>query len=409
MVKKKKMEKLKIKSTMVEEGSTIKKERKILRKEKERRYRPCTLNLQELDFTLRGFRVLRFFVYGVMAAPAAKKLNLITKMALQTAGNAKVCWYPGHMVKAMRDIQQRFKYVDLVLEIRDARIPLSSANDELGEFISKKKHVIVMNKMDLASSNMIHNWKKYFEAQGQVPIYVNAHSKHSVHSMVVDIKERLAGAIQKEATLLVMIAGIPNVGKSVLTNALYQATVQGRPKKAQVGPLPGVTKIISGFKIGQCPSIYLLDTPGVLIPNIKSVETGLKLAITGAVKDSVIGEDRLARYLLALLNIRRPVFAKKLKPNARDYGHWEVKGCSPQERAVREAITSLMINFDGDLEDEDAMTELIDNQMYELRKTFRVPQSDGYEGYNKVARRLLQFYRGGKLGSYVWDILPEGA
>jgi hypothetical protein len=122
-------------------------------------------------------------------------------------------------------------------------------------------------------------------------------------------RELLSERLAKEPTLLLMILGIPNVGKSALVNSLFHlshsSTSEQEPlKKAKVGPLPGVTQDLSGFKIGVQPSVYVLDTPGILVPNINNVETGLKLALTGAVKDSVVGEERVARYLLTVLNAR---------------------------------------------------------------------------------------------------------
>uniref|UniRef100_A0A453C3W6 G domain-containing protein n=1 Tax=Aegilops tauschii subsp. strangulata TaxID=200361 RepID=A0A453C3W6_AEGTS len=124
------------------------------------------------------------------------------------------------------------------------------------------------------------------------------------------VELKLREAILKEPTLLVMVVGVPNVGKSALINSIHRIAnsrfpVNDKIKRATVGPLPGVTQDIAGYKIASQPSIYVLDTPGVLVPSIPDMETGLKLALTGAVKDSVVGEERIAKYLLSLLNIRK--------------------------------------------------------------------------------------------------------
>ncbi|KAH8959642.1 hypothetical protein BDL97_06G087300 [Sphagnum fallax] len=297
-------------------------------------------------------------------------------LASTRAGEAAINWYPGHMASATKAIRERIKLVDLVLEVRDARIPLSSANAELQDALEHKKRLIVLNKMDLANPNMM---------------------------LMLDMaRELLSERLAKEPTLLLMILGIPNVGKSALVNSLFHlshsSTSEQEPlKKAKVGPLPGVTQDLSGFKIGVQPSVYVLDTPGILVPNINNVETGLKLALTGAVKDSVVGEERVARYLLTVLNARSAHLRWKS----------EVDSESLRESNVREVLSQACTNFVGNLEDQQDMASLVDEQMMLLRKCFKVPSELGDAGWIRVSKQLIQLYRTGKLGRYTLDLVPS--
>ncbi|CAM6104759.1 unnamed protein product [Calypogeia fissa] len=321
-------------------------------------------------------------------------------------GAEVINWYPGHMASASRNIREQIRGVDLVLEIRDARIPLSSANQELQEVLSRKKRLIVLNKMDLANPNMMLKWRDYFKSCGQNLVFVNAHHSKTVKKMLDVARGQLRSAMAKERTLLVMVVGIPNVGKSCLINtmsAITRATfsVQGQPKKAKVGPLPGVTQHVAGFKIGEKPSTYVLDTPGVLVPNIQDIEMGIKLSLTGAVKDTIVGQERLARYLLSVLNAR----SAHLRWNKAFATETEGKD-SESLLAVREVLASACLKFDGNMEDKQDMESLVDTQMHILRKVFHVPTELGEAGMERVSQHVLELYRKGKLGKYTLDIVP---
>ncbi|MFQ6623056.1 hypothetical protein Gotur_001913 [Gossypium turneri] len=218
-------------------------------------------------------------------------------------------WFPGHMAAATRAIRSRLKLSDLVIEVRDARIPFSSANQDLQPQLSAKRRVIALNKKDLANSNVLNKWVRYFDSCKQDCLPISAHSRSSVRKLLDLVELKLKEVISREPTLLVMVVGVPNVGKSALINSIHQIAstrfpLQEKMKRATVGPLPGVTQDIAGYKIAHQPSIYVLDTPGVLVPNIPNIEIGLKLALAGSVKDSVVGEDRIVQYLLTVLNTR---------------------------------------------------------------------------------------------------------
>lgn len=211
---------------------------------------------------------------------------------------------------------------------------------------------------------------------------------------------------------------------------------QEKLKRATVGPLPGVTQDIAGFKIAHQPSIYVLDTPGVLVPNIPDIDTGLKLALTGAVKDSVVGEDRVAQYLLAMLNTRHVPLRwkglntesceessnfcpedptakgpkdslnekkKKIKETKQNLHQKE-----DQTLEVQKALFRTFSAFKGNLENEDDLEDLIESQFKVLQKAFRIPPNSGESERIKVSKKLLQLFRMGKLGHFILDSLPKG-
>lgn len=373
--------------------------------------------------------------------------KVLLKLAYK-AGNVPINWFPGHMATATRSIRERLRLIDLVLEVRDSRLPLSSANEDFQEILSRKRRLIIFNKADLANPNMVLKWKDYFEANKEGVAFVNAHCKDSIKLLFHEVRQRLQELIEKRPTLLIMVVGIPNVGKSALINGLHSLShsAQEKLKKATVGPLPGVTQNMQGFKIGQQPSIYVLDTPGVLVPNIRDLHTGLKLALTGAIKDSVVGEERLARFLLALLNshqaplkwgkkieemkakavaekqkvqekskpktlleLKRQAFLEQKKESKRKKKDVTDHNQDSFVLSVRETLHKTLTDFQGNLEDDGDMEALVEIQMHELRKVLKVPMDLGDVGWIQVAKKLLNLYRIGRLGHYTLDILPEEA
>ncbi|KAK1412930.1 hypothetical protein QVD17_34544 [Tagetes erecta] len=356
------------------------------------------------------------------------------EMSFNTGGG-NINWFPGHMAAATRAINSRLKLADLVIEVRDSRIPLSSANQDLQPRLSSKRRVIALNKKDLANPNIMHKWVDYFDSCNQDCLPINAHSRSSVQKLLELVELKLKEKIAKEPTLLVMVVGVPNVGKSALINCIHQIAsmrfpVQEKKKRAKVGPLPGVTQDIAGFKIAQRPSIYVLDTPGVLVPTISDIETGLKLALAGSVKDSVVGEERIAQYLLAVLNTRqtplhwRNVHSDSLKElqNETDKKHdYNIKNLLPNRRAlpvasnvnyvegvakaVQSALYSTLSEFRGDLEDENELEILIEKQFEALQKALKI-SNKANEARMMVSKKFLTLFRAGKLGPFILDDVP---
>ncbi|KAL6534644.1 Short integuments 2, mitochondrial [Orobanche gracilis] len=354
-------------------------------------------------------------------------------------GGGNINWFPGHMVAATRAIRDRLKLSDFVIEVRDARIPLSSANEELQRMLAGKRRVVALNKKDLANPNIMHKWIRYFESSKHDCLPINAHSKSSVKKLLDLVEYKLKEVISREPTLLVLVVGVPNVGKSALINSVHQIAssrfpVQEKKKRATVGPLPGVTQDIAGFKIAHQPSIYVLDTPGVLVPSIPNIETGLKLAAAGSVKDSVVGEERIAQYLLAILNTRgTPLHWRRFMSRETEAHHldlddkpdYSLKDLLPKRKGtpsnksdvyyiedivtnVQGALCATLMDFDGNLEDEGDLGDLIDQQFESLQKALKLPHKAS-EARTMVSKKFLTLFRTGKLGPFILDDVPDEA
>lgn len=214
-------------------------------------------------------------------------------------------WFPGHMAKARREVTEKLKLVDIIFELVDARLPLSSRNPMIDQVIQHKPRLIILNKMDMADETETKKWIRYFEEQGTRAVAINSLEGRGLQLVTKVTKEILAEKWDrmiakgiKPRAIRAMIVGIPNVGKSTLINRLSKKSL------AKTGNMPGVTKAQQWIKVGK--EIELLDTPGILWPKFEDPETGFKLAVTGAIKDSVIQMEELAIYALNFLEERYP-------------------------------------------------------------------------------------------------------
>lgn len=208
---------------------------------------------------------------------------------------ATIQWFPGHMSKARRQVQENIKHVDFVTILVDARLPLSSQNPMLTKIVGDKPKLLILNKSDLADSNRTKEWRTYFEKQGIKTLVINSKEQSTV-KLVTDAAKSLMSekiqrlrerGIQKE-TLRTMIIGIPNAGKSTLMNRL------AGKKIAVVGNKPGVTKGQQWLKSNK--DLEILDTPGILWPKFEDELVGLKLALTGAIKDQLLPMDEVTIF-----------------------------------------------------------------------------------------------------------------
>ena len=224
-----------------------------------------------------------------------KKMNEDTKCLPSTSIN----WYPGHMAKTMKQVEEDLKLVDIVIEILDARIPISSQNPNVQKLIKNKKKIVILNKADLANENETKKWIKHFEKGQTSAILCNSNNGIGTNSVVGKINEmmieerKIAQQKGRNKIARVMIIGIPNVGKSSFINKVSSKTAM------KVGNKPGVTKNKQWIRLAN--NIELLDTPGVLWPKISNEETALNLAYTGTIKSDVIDEVEIAYNLVKFL------------------------------------------------------------------------------------------------------------
>ena len=209
-------------------------------------------------------------------------------------------WYPGHMAKTKRQIVEDLKLIDVVVELLDARIPISSQNPDLQQIAKDKKKIIVLNKCDLADEQENKKWVNYFEKKGIKAILTDANSGFGINEVTRQIENIMKDEITKNAekgrigkSIRVMILGIPNVGKSSFINRISKKTSAG------VGNKPGFTKQKQWIRLSN--NIELLDTPGVLWPKFESEKVALNLAFIGTIKDDILERTEIAFYLLKFL------------------------------------------------------------------------------------------------------------
>ena len=208
---------------------------------------------------------------------------------------ATIQWFPGHMSKARRQVQENLKFVDFVTVLVDARLPLSSQNPMLTKIVGDKPKLMILNKVDLADPVATKEWQDYFESQGIKTLAINSKEQSTVKKVTDAAKSLMADKIarQKERgiqieTLRTMIIGIPNAGKSTLMNRLAGKNI------AVVGNKPGVTKGQQWLKTNK--DLEILDTPGILWPKFEDEEVALKLALTGAIKDQLLPMDEVTIF-----------------------------------------------------------------------------------------------------------------
>lgn len=214
--------------------------------------------------------------------------------------NVRIAWYPGHMAKTKKQIIQDLKLVDIVIELLDARIPISSQNPNIAEITKNKKKIIVLNKCDLSDDRKNKQWIEYLKKRGVIAVLADSNSGKGIDECIRQIEKimqiDLDAQAQKGRTgrkIRAMILGIPNVGKSSFINRISKRTTAG------VGNRPGVTRQKQWIRINE--KIELLDTPGVLWPKFESDEVALNLCFTGTIKEEIIDRVEIAYQLTKFL------------------------------------------------------------------------------------------------------------
>ena len=226
-----------------------------------------------------------------------KELN---KTAEKSCPSVGINWFPGHMAKTRKQITEDLKLVDVVIEILDARIPISSQNPEIRQITQNKKKVIILNKCDLSDENDNRKWAEHFIKQGNKAVLVDSNSGKGVNEVIKQGQlimnedfEKLANKGRIGRKIRVMIVGIANVGKSSFINRI------AKKNSAIVGNKPGVTKQKQWIRIND--QIELMDTPGVLWPKFENEEVALNLAFTGTIKDDILEITEIAYCLTKFL------------------------------------------------------------------------------------------------------------
>ena len=276
-------------------------------------------------------------------------------------------WYPGHMTKAKRQMQEDIKLIDLVIELVDARIPLSSRNPDIDELGKNKYRLILMNKADLADKSATDKWSDYFRKKGFFVVSLDARTKNSMKSITDIVMEACKEKIErdrrrgiKNRPVRAMVVGIPNVGKSTFINSYAGKAC------AKTGNKPGVTKGKQWIRLNK--NIELLDTPGILWPKFEDQMVGLRLALIGSIKDEILNVDELAVELIKILKMSYPGTLNN---------RYEV-------------------NEDNDI------TDII----FEIAKNRNCIQKGGEADYSKTCALLIDDFRSGKLGKLTLE-LPE--
>ncbi len=221
-----------------------------------------------------------------------KKENVLNKSVIN--------WFPGHMAKAKKQIEEDLKLIDITIEVLDARIPKSSQNPVLKEMLNHKKVLKVLNKSDLADNNENKKWQEYFHKKGEEVVIINSNTGYGIDQTIRTIEKMMQDELNKLSEkgrtgrkIRVMVVGIPNVGKSSFINRI------ARRNSAEVGNKPGVTKTKQWIRIND--KIELLDTPGVLWPKFENEDIALNLSYIGTIKDDILDKVEIAYQLLKYL------------------------------------------------------------------------------------------------------------
>lgn len=288
-------------------------------------------------------------------------------------------WYPGHMAKTKRQIIEDLKLIDIVVEVLDARIPISSQNPDVREYTKEKKKIMVLNKSDLANEIETKKWVKYFNKQGISAIITDANSGKGINEVILEIKniakqnqEKYVNKGRIGKSVRVLILGIPNVGKSSFINRITKKS------SMQVGNRPGVTRQKQWIRLAD--GIELMDTPGVLWPKFESEEVALNLAYTGTIKDDILEKVEVAFRLLEYL--------------IENYSNNVIE----RYKIDKQELDNIMKQ---DIEENDKIYEVM-----RLIAKKRGAILSGRKNYDeKISRILLDEFRSGKLGKITLEIV----
>ena len=292
-------------------------------------------------------------------------------------------WYPGHMEKTKRQIIEDLRLIDIVIELLDSRIPISSQNPNIAEITKNKKKIIVLNKCDLSDDRQNKKWVEYFKQKGIPAVLVDANSGRGIDECIREIERIMKVDLEEHAEkgrtgrrIRAMILGIPNVGKSSFINRISKRTTAG------VGNKPGVTKQKQWIRINE--KIELLDTPGILWPKFESEEVALNLCFTGSIKEEILDKMEIAYQL-----------TKFLLENYRG------KLC--ERYKIEESEIEKILSQEDKMENEN-----IYEIMLLIGKNRGCIMSGGRVDEEKTARLILDEFKNGKLGKITIEMSNSG-
>ena len=297
----------------------------------------------------------------------------------QNSNSMNINWYPGHMAKTKRQIMEDVRLVDIVIELLDARIPISSQNPDIAEITRNKKKIIILNKCDLADERQNKRWVEYFKTKCIPAVLTDSNSGKGIEECVRKIEkimeEDLKGQAEKGRIgrkIKAMVLGIPNVGKSSFINRISKRTTAG------VGNKPGLTKQKQWIRINE--KIELLDTPGVLWPKFESEEVALHLAFTGTIKEDILQRTEIAYYLVKFLIEQYPKQLCERYKLTEEYIHEQLQN---EERPENENIYEIFLA---------------------IGKKRGCIISGGNIDEEKTARILLDEFKNGKIGKITLEV-----
>ena len=286
--------------------------------------------------------------------------------------STNINWYPGHMAKTKRQIIEDLKLIDVVIELLDARIPISSQNPDIAELTKNKKKIIVLNKSDLSDEKQNNLWVEYYKKQGISAIIVDSNTGKGIEQTIKEIEKIMKDELEIQAAkgrigrkIRAIVLGIPNVGKSSFINRI------AKKASAEVGNKPGVTRKKQWICINE--KIELLDTPGVLWPKFENEEIALNLAFTGTIKDDILERTEIAYHLTKFL--------------IENYREKLCKRYNLEENWINEMLKR-----------EEPENINIYEIMLEIGRRRGAIMSGGHIDEEKTARIILDDFRSGRIG-----------
>ncbi|EGC31403.1 hypothetical protein DICPUDRAFT_89665 [Dictyostelium purpureum] len=318
--------------------------------------------------------------------------------------HGKVNWFPPHMIKTRKLISETIKQIDVVIELRDSRAPISTANPILSELLTnypKKTKVIIFNKSDLANSNLQKSILDHFKSKDQYALFSqtvstnnnkislpNNHQNHPLKIIKKAVEFHNKKFNQPQQQQQQQQTSLPNVGKSSFINSIRSAS--NMSKSAKTGPLPGVTKELTGFKCCDDPSIFIVDSPGIMIPgNLDYDETTLTLALLNCISERIVSQTTLADFLLFKLNS---------SSNFKYLNLFKENGEGNQNTDAD--------NNNNNNNQEILPTDDIDQFLNMIAKRFKIYSSNNKPDLEMASVFFISQYREGKLGNFTLDRIP---